>query len=78
MTDQAPEKKRPGRKEGWRKNASFKAKLPPIRVPDEIADWLESERVRIGLSTISDVMRLKLSEKRQDEQRKGQEDRRDR
>lgn len=61
LTEQI-EKKKPGRQLGWQKSGKFTAKLPPIRISDELHAWLESEKERIGVATLSDIVRIKLTE----------------
>lgn len=63
MTEESIPKRRPGREKGWKKDDAFHDKLPPIRVSKEMHDWLMNEKKRMGLSTLSDIMRVKLMEK---------------
>jgi hypothetical protein len=57
-----PAEKRPrGRPEGWRKPATMNSRIPAMRIPDHLEEWLQVEAERKGLS-ISDMARMLLLE----------------
>lgn len=63
MTDQPvePEQNPPGRPIGWRKGNALRAKLPAMRITDELNTWLEQEAAITGCS-VADTVRIILTD----------------
>lgn len=60
MSDQ-PTKKPRGRQVGWRKPETMPARIPAMRVPLQLEDWLLVEAEKRGLK-ITDMARMLLLE----------------
>ena len=60
MSDQ-PEKRPRGRQIGWRKANPMPSRLPPMRIPAQLEDWLMAEAESRGLKTV-DMARMILME----------------
>ena len=56
-----PEKKPPGRPLGWRKAQTMTSRLPPMRIPTHLEDWLKAEAEKRGLNVV-DMARMLLIE----------------
>lgn len=60
-----------GRPKGWRKSKPLEGKLPAMRIPEQLEEWLESEQERLGAASISAIARMKLMEMMRQEQKGG-------
>lgn len=60
MSDQ-PEKKTRGRQLGWRKPNAMPSRIPTMRIPAQLEDWLISEAEKRGLKVV-DMARMLLME----------------
>lgn len=60
MSDQ-PEKKARGRQLGWRKPNAMPSRIPAMRIPEHLENWLISEADNRGLKVV-DMARMLLME----------------
>jgi len=60
MSD-TPEKKPRGRQLGWRKANTMPSRIPAMRIPVQLEEWLIAEAEKRGLK-ISDMARMLLLE----------------
>lgn len=58
MSDE-PKKKPPGRPLGWRKEQTMPSRLPPMRIPAQLEEWLKAEAEKNGLNVV-DMARMLL------------------
>lgn len=63
MIESVPERKKAGRKVGWRKTITLTCRLT-TRIPQHLEDWLKAEAELKGLSA-SDIARLLLLDAKQ-------------
>lgn len=60
MSDQ-PEKRPRGRQVGWRKSNAMSSRLPAMRIPVQLEEWLVAEAEMRGLKIV-DMARMLLLE----------------
>ena len=60
MTDSSDKKSR-GRQRGWKKPSTMESRLPAMRIPSHLDDWLNAEADKRGLTT-TDMARMLLLE----------------
>ncbi len=66
MTEQ-PEKKPRGRQVGWRKANTMPSRIPAMRIPVPLEEWLLVEAEKRGLKVV-DMARMILLEAMRDEE----------
>ena len=58
---ETPEKKPRGRQIGWRKPNTMPSRIPAMRIPVQLEEWLTAEAEKRGLKTV-DMARMLLLE----------------
>ena len=66
MSD-TPEKKPRGRQVGWRKPNTMPSRIPAMRIPVQLEEWLMAEAEKRGLKTVDMARMLLLEAMRRDE-----------
>lgn len=56
-----PEKKPRGRQKGWRKQNAMPSRIPAMRIPAHLEEWLLAEAEKRGLKIV-DMARMLLME----------------
>ncbi len=66
MSDQ-PEKKPRGRQVGWRKANTMPSRIPAMRIPVQLEEWLMAEAEKRGLKVVDMARMLLLEAMRREE-----------